>query len=367
MNIIKVSVVISVYNVEKYLRRCLDSVCNQTLREIEIIAVNDASPDGSAVILGEYAENDSRIKIITHVKNSGQGAARNTGMAVAVGEYIAFIDSDDWLGPEMYESMYRKALEYDADMVVCGVDIASSETQKQDYLRYRAESRHTGIELIPYLFVNNNDDWGSGKTPYIEQGEWNKIFRRKLVLKHGITHLSRGRILGEDAKFIMDFLCFSRRVVCIPEVFYNYWRSNQLSMTRDRDPEIILSSFDSVALMRDVLTARNLFDTFMRKRLNGYVFRQLYFAAMGLANLNRETLAKLYERLSKNGLWCPDELIDCCDAPIYQIMEAIRSNDCGSFNRALRELRVQRWKFRHIPKWITVLKTNIVSRLSGRS
>ena len=92
----KVSIIIPVYNVESYLRRCLDSVVNQTLKDIEIILVNDGSTDGSLAICEEYAKNDDRIKIITR-KNGGLSAARNTGLDNATSEYIGFIDSDDWV------------------------------------------------------------------------------------------------------------------------------------------------------------------------------------------------------------------------------------------------------------------------------
>ncbi|MDR2457303.1 MAG: glycosyltransferase [Clostridiales Family XIII bacterium] len=103
----KVSIIIPVWNTEPYLRRCLDSVVNQTLKDLEIICVNDASPDSSAEILQEYAQKDSRIKIVTHNKNQGLSAARNTGVDVCTGEYVYFIDSDDWIDLDYLERMVR--------------------------------------------------------------------------------------------------------------------------------------------------------------------------------------------------------------------------------------------------------------------
>ena len=102
----KISVIIPVYNVEKYLSRCLDSVCSQTFNDIEIICINDCSPDNSAEILQEYAEKDKRIRIINKEKNGGLSAARNSGFAVATGEYIYFLDSDDWIELDFLEKMY---------------------------------------------------------------------------------------------------------------------------------------------------------------------------------------------------------------------------------------------------------------------
>ena len=112
----KVSVIIPVYNTEKYLRRCLDSVCNQTLRDIEIICINDCSTDNSLSILEEYAGNDNRIKLIDFKENKGAAVARNTGIDMAEGKYIGFVDSDDFVDLDFYEKLYTKAVETGADI-----------------------------------------------------------------------------------------------------------------------------------------------------------------------------------------------------------------------------------------------------------
>jgi glycosyltransferase involved in cell wall biosynthesis len=117
-----VTVVIPVYNVEGYLSRCLDSVCNQTFSDMEIVCVNDRSPDNCALILSEYAKKDERIKIITHEKNSGLSAARNTGLTAAKGQYIYFIDSDDWIDSDYIEKMYITASNIGLE-AVCNVNV----------------------------------------------------------------------------------------------------------------------------------------------------------------------------------------------------------------------------------------------------
>lgn len=112
----KISVIIPVYNTENYLRRCLDSVCNQTLPDIEIICINDCSTDSSLELLREYASKDSRIKIIDFKENKGAAVARNTGIDEAQGEYIGFVDSDDFIDLDFYEKLYKKAAEANADI-----------------------------------------------------------------------------------------------------------------------------------------------------------------------------------------------------------------------------------------------------------
>ena len=115
-----VSVIIPVYNVEEYLRQCLDSVREQTLSDIEIICVNDSSTDGSLSILEEYAKKDPRIQVVTQ-PNGGAGAARNKGLSMAAGKYLSFLDSDDFFEPDMLELAYKKAEEDKADFVVFDV------------------------------------------------------------------------------------------------------------------------------------------------------------------------------------------------------------------------------------------------------
>ena len=129
----KISVIIPVYNVEKYLAECLDSCVNQTLRDIEIICVDDCSPDGSITILKKYAKKDSRIKIIRHETNMGLGAARNTGIANALGEYIWFVDSDDFIDMRACQILYDTACKNDADVLTfCAVNVISDD--KENYV-----------------------------------------------------------------------------------------------------------------------------------------------------------------------------------------------------------------------------------------
>lgn len=114
---IKVSVIIPVYNVEEYLKECLDSVINQTLKEIEIICIDDCSTDSSYSILEEYAKKDSRIVLIKNKENMGVGYNRNIGIKEAKGEYIGFIDSDDYISEDYYENLYNTAKKYNSDVV----------------------------------------------------------------------------------------------------------------------------------------------------------------------------------------------------------------------------------------------------------
>lgn len=118
----KVNIIVPVYNVEKYLVRCMESLLNQTLKEIEIILVDDGSPDNCPQMCDEYARRDSRVKVI-HKSNAGLGYARNSGLDVAVGEYIAFVDSDDYVDTSMYATLWNEARASNADVVFCNFKV----------------------------------------------------------------------------------------------------------------------------------------------------------------------------------------------------------------------------------------------------
>ena len=150
----KVSVVIPIYNVENYLRKCLDSVCNQTYENLEIICVNDCSPDNSSEILKEYAAKDNRIKIINHKKNGGLSAARNTGMDNATGEYIYFLDSDDWIDSDYIEKMVNKIIETDADIVIDKNVITEKENFSAPYKHPSHKEEYTNNFITKDEIVN---------------------------------------------------------------------------------------------------------------------------------------------------------------------------------------------------------------------
>ena len=153
----KLSLIIPVYNVEKYLRECLDSCINQTLKDIEIICINDCSPDDSYKILEEYSKKDNRVKIINHEGNKGLGAARNTGVASATGEYIWFIDSDDFIDINSCQLFYDVAKENDVDILLFQGKDFVDENEVKRYLTpsyYNDLPKNKVINLKTYKYKN---------------------------------------------------------------------------------------------------------------------------------------------------------------------------------------------------------------------
>ena len=227
---VKVSIIIPVYNVEKYLTRCLDSLKRQTLADIEIILVDDASTDSSPAMCDKAAEADPRIKVI-HKFNEGAGMARNAGLRIATGEYIGFLDSDDYTEPEMYEALYSAAVKYNADLVMSGVQfvggtIFSSEGGRECKIYFESDTIFETEEDIKNLRLgiagalpHEADDSRYGMSV------WKNLFRRDVIERNELKFLSEREYLSEDALFMMDYAGCVKRAVGIKGAYYNYCRN----------------------------------------------------------------------------------------------------------------------------------------------
>ena len=132
----QISVIVPIYNTEKYIHKCINSILGQSFRDIEIILVNDGSEDNCGQIVNEYQKADARIKVI-HKENGGLWSARNAGLDIATGKYISFIDSDDWVKREMLEEMYNKAEEHQADLVVCNYNKVYADRTEENVLKVK--------------------------------------------------------------------------------------------------------------------------------------------------------------------------------------------------------------------------------------
>ncbi|MGL5623932.1 glycosyltransferase family 2 protein [Cetobacterium sp.] len=184
---IKISIIIPVYNTEKYLRRCLNSIITQSLREIEIIVINDGSTDNSIQILNEYVAIDKRIKLINK-KNEGPSSARNKGLSQIKGEYVLQIDSDDWIEINYLEDMYTKAKSENLDIIVSDI-IWDWDNSKIKYVR--------DLELDENVFITGEEYVRKLFNGEIFPAVWNKLFRSELYKKYKITY-PVGISIGED-------------------------------------------------------------------------------------------------------------------------------------------------------------------------
>lgn len=207
----KISIIVPVYNVEAYLSRCLDSIVHQTYKNLEIILVNDGSKDSSLEICNKYAHEDSRITVINK-ENGGQSSARNMGLDIATGNYIGFVDSDDWIEPKMYENLLSVLLDNKADVAVC-------EVYNCNYAKgTRIPTGNSGAVVVFDDFNSFCDNLFIPCQFEIRFEIWNKLFRRN-VLKN--VRFKEGQ-LYEEIYFMRNVLDKTGRIVCIGEPLYDY-------------------------------------------------------------------------------------------------------------------------------------------------
>jgi len=225
----KVSIVVPIYRVEKYLRQCVDSLLTQTLQEIEIILVDDGSPDSCGAIADTYALLDSRIRVI-HQKNAGLGPARNSGMAIARGEYVGFVDSDDWVRPDMYRHLYAAAKACDADIAVSGHrDMAEG--------RILVTKVHpmAGQTLISEAEIRSVRNRLFGHAPWEKEVEafpmsvCASVYKRTLVCEHNLRFQE---ILSEDTIFNLSAYRCAKTIAFTDGTDYCYRKENQVSITK---------------------------------------------------------------------------------------------------------------------------------------
>lgn len=214
-----VSVIVPIYNVEKYLKRCLDSIVNQTYKNIEIICIDDGSPDNSIDILRAFEKKDNRIKIIRQ-KNMGLSGARNTGIDIAKGKYIIFVDSDDYIELDMIELMLGRIKNSDIDLVVCGTaNHIGTIVKKEELYNFKKKEIKNGI-----LYFKENY-----KLKYRFANCWNKMYKTEIIKSNNIE-FPIGK-LYEDLLFVFKYLINCKKVVIEPKALYNYIVSRDGAIT----------------------------------------------------------------------------------------------------------------------------------------
>lgn len=221
-----ISAIIPVYNSEKYIKKCVDSLINQTLKNIEIILINDGSSDDSLRILRQYEKRDERIVVIDQ-KNNGPSSARNKGIDIAKGEYISFIDSDDWVDETMFEEMYNSAKENNSDVVICDMKLVNKNEETYiTGLNYpiRNLSERAMNEII-FNELLSNSQFNSMA---------NKIFRTSIIKKNNIR-LDKDIYYAEDWLFNIEFFRRSKKVSYINKPFYYYRRGHESSSSSYND------------------------------------------------------------------------------------------------------------------------------------
>lgn len=259
----ELSVIVPVYNVEKFLPRCIDSILNQTLKDLELILIDDGSTDSSGKICDEYARKDKRIRVI-HQKNSGVSVARNAGLELVTGKYVSFIDSDDFIDPQMYKVMLSVAYEKLVDVVGCGTlmhNISNNEVRKMLCRNYSYDSE----QLLNTLFEMPNP-WGGGCC--------NKIFLYEKI--YGIRFSTDIKI-GEDWLFLFDCFCKSNSGEQIENAYYHVLE-REGSATRGNRNVLAVNAIKSSQLL--LYKAKNYSVKLEEKAINKFLDDCLRYGAL---------------------------------------------------------------------------------------
>lgn len=227
----KISIIVPIYNVEKYLERCIQSLLNQTLRDIEIIMVDDESPDDCPQLCDIYASQDQRIKVI-HKKNEGLGYARNTGLEIASGEYIAFVDSDDYVDINMYEKLYQIAQKNNLDTVFSNFNTVDQHQNIHKVLQQKEFHIYKNEDIKNDLLLNMiASDVNIKKERSIDMSVWRAIYSREIITSHQIKFESERVFMSEDIIFHIDYLSHAKAVGLVPQAYY-YYAVNPESLTK---------------------------------------------------------------------------------------------------------------------------------------
>lgn len=286
-----VSVIIPVYNVEHYLRQCLDSVRAQTLSDIEIICVNDSSTDGSLSILEEYAKKDPRIQVVTQ-PNGGAGAARNKGLSMAKGKYLSFLDSDDFFESDMLELAYKKAEEDKADFVVFNSDQYYTDKKKFVEVPWTLRIK----ELPPYMPFNHRQMTDNIFKVFVGWA-WDKLYSREFVENNHL--LFQEQRTSNDMLFVFSAVAIAKRISIVNKVLAHQRRDAKDSLSKTRENSWYCF-YDALTALRDRLQAEGIY----KETEKDYINYALHAVLWNINTLAEPTRSKLIDKLKQE--WFED-------------------------------------------------------------
>lgn len=281
---VKVSILVPIYNVEKYLKQCLDSLVGQTLKDIQIICINDGSTDSSADIINSFAKKDDRFLVITK-KNSGYGDSMNQGLSKATGEYVGILESDDYIETDAFEKLYKLAKEYDADVVRANYyHFKDNKNKKYSYVNELDTNRVVDPSRRTWIFY---------QAPAI----WSAIYRNDFLKKNKIKFLPTPGASYQDTGFNFKVWATTKKAVFTSEAYLHYRLDNESSSVNN--PGKVFCVCEEYAEIEKYLRSNNLYDKFgeiMQMTKFGAYNWNLYRLA---PDLRKDFIARIKEEFSK--------------------------------------------------------------------
>lgn len=298
----KVSIVVPIYNVQEYLGRCLDSLLNQTLSEIEILAINDGSTDSSGRILREYADKDTRIKVVEK-QNGGVSSARNYGIKLSSGDYIGFVDPDDWVDSFMYKELYSTAVAEDADIVMCtytreygthskvkNFNFPSRLSFNKDEINKKVLRRLVGPLDEELTSPEMLDAWGT---------VWSKLYRADIIKDNNILFTDLSEIgTNEDSLFNMEIFYYARSFIFLNSPYYHYWKLNSNAVTEGFKPDLLNQWFNLYEKINKFIENKNLEHDYFKALNNRICMNTLGLGLNTIGHDNKSSLFLKYKKVS---------------------------------------------------------------------
>lgn len=293
-----VSVIIPVYNISTYLPGCLNSLIHQTLSEIEILCIDDASTDDSVQIIKSFQEQDSRVRLLQQ-PHRGVSEARNLGISHARGKYISFVDGDDWIENDMLATMLAKIEETESDMVICSTKVHFEQQSIRSLRRHNSVQAALTVEEHIWNTDGTVDGiWNvakhAGSWPFI----WNKLIRSDLIKENAIC-FSPALPLGEDGVFLQLLFQYAKKIVFVPKALYHYRYQRKSSATENLFQHEIIrfqKHIDVAAVMLREFHERKLFDK-NRMQLLQWLLSFFYADFIHLPAVNRQEAAGMLQNL----------------------------------------------------------------------
>lgn len=296
---VKLSIIVPCYGVEKYLDRCINSLIKQTLKDIEIILVDDKSPDNVPQIIDKYASIDNRIKTIHKKQNEGLGYARNTGMNIATGDYLAFVDGDDFVDINMYETLYNDAINECADIVFCNFQKEKIDGTWDKCIEVKNRNVYRGDKISNLML----DMIASPPHVKIERkyqmSVWHGIYKRSIIEKNNICFLSEREIASEDIPFNIEYISNCNTIIYRPECYYHYCLNGN-SLTKKFLPEKFKRY---IKLYNHIHKFVKPYGTEGENRLKRFFIGMTRTQILHLAEVNRKDKYNIYEEYATDNIW----------------------------------------------------------------
>lgn len=273
----KITIIVAVYNVEKYIQRCVDSLLKQTHHNIEIILVDDGSKDKSSEICDQYVQKDERVKVI-HKLNGGVSSARQAGLDAATGDFVIHADPDDYVDADMLELLLYEAINTNSDIVTCDFFL-NEQVKKQDYKDSSdLLDKLVNVEIICVC--------------------WNTLVRRRFILDHHVTFTPNWLCMSEDFLFICRLLVAGAKATHLHKAFYHYWVSNKESLTNKRSEKKLKSIMTVIDEMDKMLLAKRYDNFYIRKK-----YAVLYAYQGKMFNEISTVYPEIHGRMIAEGNW----------------------------------------------------------------